>query len=517
VKIAYSERRSVVLINAGEWLHKHSLRKPNATAVVVDDKRLSYAELNARVNRLAHVLSGMGIKQGDRVAALMFNTNEYVEMTFALAKLGATLVPLNYRLAPPELEYILNDSGARILVYAAELSYLCEGFRKDVGIERYLCVGGVATSPLEDYEKLLARASDSEPQLTRTAIDDDFVILYTSGTTGRPKGAVLTHGNALFASMNVMHHAGNMPGSVLIAVPMFHVAGLTVQAIPTIYRGQTIVFQRYFDPEHALQLIEREKVRGSMLVPAMLLFMSQVSSFNEYDLSSLDSLFIGGAPCPAPILRTYLDRKVPIRQGFGMTENCGTGIILDPEDLERKFGSCGKPMFHCNARVWDERGNDTQPGQVGELMLQGPVVMKGYWNLPEQTKRSFTNGWFHTGDLARVDDEGYFYIVERKKDMLITGGENVYPAEVEEVIMAHPKVGEVGVIGVPDARWGESVRAIVVPLPDQSLTADEIQHFCKNRLAKYKIPKSVKFVDELPRNPAGKILKRVLREQYGNS
>lgn len=504
-------------MNAGEWLYKHSSRKPNATAVIVDDKRLSYAELNARVNRLAHTLTDMGIKEHDRVSALMFNSNEYVELTFALAKLGATLVPLNYRLAPPELEYILNDSGARILVYAAELSYLCDGFRKNVGVERYLCVGDAATSPLDDYEKLLARASDSEPQLAHTAIDDDFVILYTSGTTGRPKGAVLTHGNALFASLNIIHHTGNVPGSVLISVPMFHVAGLTSQALPTIYRGQTIVFQRYFDPGHALQLIEREKIRASLLVPAMLLFMSQVSNFKEYDLSSIESIFVGGAPVPLPILHTYLGRGVMIRQGFGMTESSGTGIVLDPEDAERKVGSCGKPMFHCNARVWDERGNDTQPGQVGELMLQGPVVTKGYWNLPEQTERSFTNGWFHTGDLARVDDEGYFYIVERKKDMLITGGENVYPAEVEEVIMAHPKVGEVGVIGVPDERWGESVRAIVVPLPGQSLTADEIQDFCKSRLAKYKIPKSVKFVDELPRNPAGKILKRVLREQFGSS
>jgi fatty-acyl-CoA synthase len=297
---------------------------------------------------------------------------------------------------------------------------------------------------------------------------------------------------------------------------MFHVAGLTVQAIPTIYRGQTIVFQRYFDPEHALQLIEREQIKISMMVPAILLFMSQVPSFNEYDLSSLEGVFIGGAPCPGPLLRTYLDRGVPIRQGFGMTENCGSGTILDTEDLERKFGSCGKPMMHCEARVWDENGNDTRPDEIGELMLKGPVVMKGYWNMPEETEASFTDGWFHTGDLAKKDEEGYFYIVERKKDMLISGGENIYPAEVEDVIIGHPDVAEVGVIGVPDDKWGESVRAIVVPLPGKTLTPEGIREFCAGKLAKYKIPKSVLFVDELPRNPSGKILKRVLREQHGS-
>jgi fatty-acyl-CoA synthase len=254
-----------------------------------------------------------------------------------------------------------------------------------------------------------------------------------------------------------------------------------------------------------------------MLVPAILLFMSQVPSFNEYDLSSLEGIFIGGAPCPGPLLRTYLDRNVPIRQGFGMTENSGSGTLLDTEDLERKFGSCGKPMMHCNARVWDESGNDAKPDEVGELMLKGPVVMKGYWNMPDETEASFTDGWFHTGDLARVDDDGYFYIVERKKDMLITGGENVYPAEVEDVIIGHPQVAEVGVIGIPDDRWGESVCAIVVPLPGQTLSDEDIRECCRGKLAKYKIPKAIIFADELPRNPSGKILKRILREQYGSA
>ncbi len=505
------------MLNAGEWLYKHSFRRPESLAIVVDEKRFTYSELNRRVNRLAHALTGFGIEAGDRVAALMFNSNEYAEITFALAKLGAILVPLNYRLAPPELEYILNDSGARAMVYSRDLSFLCDSIQEKVGVEKYVRVGGDPSEVVDDYEELLKSSSDSEPRLAPTGFDDPLTILYTSGTTGRPKGAVLTHANCLFASLNMIQHGGSTKGSVLISTPMFHVAGLTAQAIPAIYRGQTIVFQRYFDPEHALQLIERERITASLLVPAMLLFMSQVSSFNEYDLSSLEGIFIGGAPCPGPLLRTYLDRKVPIRQGFGMTENSGSGILLDTEDLERQFGSCGKPMMHCNARVWNENGQDAEPGEVGELMLKGPVVMKEYWNMPEETRASFTDGWFHTGDLAKIDEEGYFYIVERKKDMLITGGENVYPAEVEDVIIGHPKVAEVGVIGVPDERWGESVRAVIVPLPGQSVTSKEIQEFCTGKLAKYKIPKSVVFVDELPRNPAGKILKRVLREQHGSS
>ncbi|RJP18455.1 MAG: long-chain-fatty-acid--CoA ligase [Candidatus Abyssobacteria bacterium SURF_5] len=500
------------MVNAGEWVYKHAIRKPEATAVVVDKRRLTYAQLNERVNRLAHALSGLGIAEGDRAAILSFNSNEYIEFVLALAKLGAIVVPLNYRLAPPELEYILNDSGAKLLVCGSEFSHVYEELRQRVNLERYIITGDSAAEPLLSYEALLARSSAAEPRMAPTGIDTALIVMYTSGTTGRPKGAILTHGNVLFASLNAIQH-GNSEGPALICIPMFHVGGLTTQALPTVYRGQPIIFQRYFDPEHALQLIERERVAGMLAVPAVLLFMSQVTSFMEYDLSSMKSFFVGGAPCPVPVLRKYLERGVTIRQGFGMTESTGTGIVLEPEDNERKLGSCGRPMFHCNARVWDDSGRDAAPNAIGELMLRGPVIMKGYWNMPEQTEAAFTDGWFHTGDLARMDDEGYIFIVDRMKDMLITGGENVYPAEVENVIMGHPKVGEVGVIGVPDERWGDSVRAIVVPLPGQSLTAEEIQRFCEGKLARYKIPKSVVFIDALPRNPAGKILKGVLREQ----
>jgi fatty-acyl-CoA synthase len=503
------------VLNAGEWLYKHSIRKPNATAVVVDEKRFTYAELNQRVNRLANALSGLGIKEGDRAAILAFNSNEYIEFVLALAKLGAIVVPLNFRLAPPEIEYILNDSGSKLLVFGQEFSHVYEELREHVNLENYIIISDEAAEPLKTYEGLLSAASSAEPPIAATGVDSPLIIMYTSGTTGRPKGAILSHGNVLFASLNAIQH-GDSQGPILICVPMFHVSGMTTQALPTIYRGQPIVFQRYFDPEHALQLIERERVAGMLAVPAVLLFMSQVTSFPEYDLSSMKAFFVGGAPCPVPVLRTYLERGVEIRQGFGMTESTGTGIVLEPEDGERKLGSCGRPMFHCNARVWDDSGKDAAPDAIGELMLRGPVVTKGYWNLPEQTKASFTDGWFHTGDIARMDEEGYIYVVDRIKDMLITGGENVYPAEVEDVIMGHPKVGEVGVIGVPDAKWGESVRAVVVPLPGQKLTPEEIRGYCEGKLARYKIPKSIVFVDALPRNPAGKILKRILREEHGS-
>jgi fatty-acyl-CoA synthase len=503
------------VINAGEWVFKHSIRKPEAPAVIIDDKRFTYAELNRRVNRLANTLAGLGVREGDRAAILSFNSNEYIEFALALAKLGAIIVPLNFRLTPPELEYILNDSGAKVMLFGPEFSGVCEELRGRVGVEHYIALGGEAAAVgAPAYEELLERASDAEPPLAQTGIDTPLIVMYTSGTTGRPKGAILTHGNTLFASLNAIQH-GNSAGPILICIPMFHVAGLSSQALPAIYRGQPIVFQRFFDPERALQIIERERVSAMLVVPAVLLFMSQVSGFRDYDLSSVESFFVGGAPCPLSILRTYLERNIKIRQGFGMTESTGSGIVLDPEDGERKLGSCGKPMFHCNARVWDANGVEVAPNETGELMLRGPIITKGYWNLPEQTKAAFTDGWFHTGDIARMDEEGYIYVVDRMKDMLITGGENVYPAEVEEVIMAHPKVAEVGVIGVPDERWGESVRAIVVPLPGQELTAEDIQQFCAGKLARYKIPKSVVFMDALPRNPAGKILKRILREQSG--
>jgi fatty-acyl-CoA synthase len=474
-------------------------------------------EFNIRVNRLAHAFQEAGLRKGDRVAVLMANSHVFMEILQALCKLGATMVPLNFRLAAPELEFILNDSEPVMLIYSPEFLPVVEQLRGKVpSIRQYVCEleGGAEADP--QYEPWVANQSEEEPEPdAEVTLDDPEFIMYTSGTTGRPKGAVVLQGNIQWNCVNTIHiySLGNEDVAIACA-PMFHVGGLGVSAIPSLYVGSKLVIQRFFNPSELFTLIERERATTVFGIPVMFLFMTQVPEFETADLSSLRYFLAGGSPCPRPLIEAYMKRGVTFAQGYGMTETAPAITVLRPEEALDKIGSCGKPVFHTDVRVVDLEGNTLPRGETGEVLVKGPNVIREYWRRPDATAESIVDGWLHTGDMGYFDDEGYLYLIDRKKDMYISGGENVYPAEVEDAIMAHEQVADVGVIGIQDEKWGEVGMAIVVPKPGQEVSEESIIEFCRGRLAKYKIPKKVALVDELPRTATGKILKKELKAKY---
>lgn len=502
----------------GEWLRYHRDQHPGSEAVIFGETRLDFGTLNSRVNRVARALSARGIDKGDRVSLLLLNGNAFLETFFACAKLGAIAVPLNFRLSPGEISFILSDSGARVLVYHPRFAPLFESIRGETALEHGIAVCGPDDSPLAgdvDYEETLAEQPDAEPE-TLVEQADPLMMMYTSGTTGRPKGAVLTHANPTWITLNTQLselaiHAGE---SILTVAPLFHIGGLAIHTLPALHLGARTVLHAMFDPEETLRTIQRERISALFLLPAMWQALTQVPNFDDYDLSSLRYLVSGGSPCPIPVIEFFQGRGLPFIEGFGMTETTASACVLGNADAVRKNGSVGKPLTHVQMRIVDEDDNDVPPGETGELVLRGPSIFKEYWNRPEATADDCRNGWFHSGDLARQDEEGFYYIVDRKKDMLISGGENVYPTEVEQVLYRHDSIQEVAVIGVPDERWGEVPMALVVPPQGETITLEEIEAYCRDKLARFKTPKHLAVLDELPRTATGKVLKRELRDQY---
>jgi fatty-acyl-CoA synthase len=469
------------------------------------------------VNRLAAWLLNAGLKQGDRCAYLAYNGIEVVELIFAAAKIGLILVPLNWRLAAKELSFILSDSGTETLFFDAEFTKAVEAFRRDKGlnIRRAVVIGGQAEEA-EPYEEALFQGSDEEPDMAeRVTLDTPHIIMYTAGTTGLPKGAVLTQGCSFWNAINLELDMGfHSMDRDLLVLPMFHIGGIGLFTLPMIHVGAAVILQRSFDAGETLQLLRNEKISLFFGVPAIFLFLVRHPAFSAEAFKNVRLVMSGGAPLPVSLVRQYHEAGVVLQQGFGMSE-ASPSIATLPKDLAlKKGGSIGRALFHVEARVVDENMKEVPPNEVGELVIRGPNVMKEYWKRPEATKEAFSGGWFHSGDMARMDEDGDLYIVDRKKDMFISGGENVYPAEVENAVFELPQVAEVAVIGVKDEKWGEVGRAIVSLKAVGTLTETEIIDSLKGRLAKYKVPKSVVFVDQLPRNAAGKVLKNTLREKY---
>ncbi len=536
--------------NIGLLLTKRAALSPRMEALVEVEagRRFTYPELNERANRTANALTALGVRKGDRVALLLMNCAEFVESFFALAKLGAITVPLNWRLVPDELAFILADSGATTLIYGAELrdtvATLEERSRKEAASERrtagdapvraagakttaagadaagariavrtWIQVGGETRDAFaRDYAELQGTGASTEPEIA-AADEDALYIMYTSGTTGLPKGAVHTHRSVLWACFTIGVTADVRYGDRYgIVLPLFHVGALT-PLLGDVHRGMTTVLMRAFDPARTFQTIEGERLTVMLAVPAMLTFMLRFPDRDRYDRSSLRWVMSGAAPVPVTLIEAYAKLGIEVHQVYGLTESCGPACLVSPDDAIAKAGSTGKAFFHTDVRVVDDRGRDVAPGALGEVIIRGQHLMKGYWNRPEATAETIRDGWLYTGDLATIDDEGFVFIADRKKDMIISGGENVYPAEIENVILSHPKVKEVAVIGQASAKWGESPLAIVVKADDALDAADVLEH-CDGKLARYKLPKDVRFVDEIPRNPAGKILKRVLRERF---
>jgi fatty-acyl-CoA synthase len=503
-------------VTAYDWLAHHARRAPNKVAAVdlFTGRRHTYGVFNDRATRLASYLSAtLGVDRGDRVAVLAPNTTDVFELQFACTKLGAVLLPLNWRLTVPELEFIVNDAAPGVLVYDLDFEEAVQGLQARCGVPHLLELNGRGLPSA--YEQAISAGS---PELAprRVTLDDLGMVMYTSGTTGRPKGAMITHGMTFYNAVNLGPVAQITAATVCLTVlPTFHTGGLNVYSNIVFHAGGTVLVMREYEPALALALLTDRSLGITHFfgVPAHYQFMEHLPEFAEAELRHLTMSGVGGAAAPQSMLQTWAEKGVPLQQGYGMTETSPSVTALDAEMAIAKLGSCGKPLLHQEVRVVGPDGQDVPQGEVGELWVRGPNVTPGYWNRPEATAESITDGWLHTGDAVRVDEDGYFYIVDRWKDMFISGGENVYPAEVENAIYEHPAVAEAAVIGLPDERWGEVGRAVVVLRQGQRLTDGELLAHCRRRLAAFKVPKSVQFVAELPHNATGKVLKRELRDQ----
>lgn len=508
-------------VRAYDWIAHHAANRPAKEAVreLVPRRSYSYAELDARIEQMAAHLQAQGIVRGARIALLAHNGVEYFDLQFACFRTGGIAVLLNWRLTVTELEYILNDSAPDLLIHDTEFTATAQELQRRCKIANLLCIDK-AQGAASAYESALAAQAGKMARREVLTHDDVVTIMYTSGTTGHPKGAMITHGMNFWNCSNLGTPAGvGMKTVHLSVLPLFHTGGLNCYSNPVLHAGGTVVIMRTFDPGHALRVIgdPAERITHFFGVPAPYQFMLQHPEFATTDLSRLQSAGVGGAPCALPILQGWADRGILLMQGFGMTETSPACIFLDPADAIRKLGSTGKPLLHTEARIVDDDGNDCGPDQIGELWVAGPNITPGYWNRPDATQGAFEGRWLKTGDAARRDAEGFYYIVDRWKDMYISGGENVYPAEVENVLYQLPQVAEAAVVGVPSAKWGEAGLAVLALKPGQTLDRDTVLAHCDGKLARFKIPHDIAIVPALPRNATGKVLKRELRKQFVGS
>ncbi|MFJ9387344.1 long-chain fatty acid--CoA ligase [Nocardioides sp. NPDC101246] len=495
----------------GSWPARRARMTPGARAFVQDDAVVTYAEVDRLVEAVAHGLRARGVAPGDRVAFLGLNSIELAVTLFATARLGAVFLPLNTRLAPPELAWILTDAEPALLVHAADFDAAVSAepvAALGLPSHRFTAAGGHGLDRL---------AVPGEERIdVEVGLDDVFMIQYTSGTSGRPKGVMLTHGNIAWNAFNLLVDVDVRSDEIaLVTAPLFHTAALNQVLLPTFLKGGMSLIAARFDPAAAIATIERERVTLLFGVTSMYQALAQEPTWASADLDSLRSALSGGAPIPRTLLDTWQSRGLHIIQGYGLTEaSPGTTMLRAGDGLD-KLGSAGTPCFFTDVRVVAPGGEDAAPGRAGEVHVSGPNVTPGYWHNGAATEAAFDGPWLRTGDVAVLDDDGFLYVVDRVKDMFISGGENVFPAEVEQALYTHPDVAEAAVIGVPDERWGEVGRAVVVRHPDSALTQDDLLEHLDGRLARYKIPKLVVFVDEIPHNASGKLLKSRVRELYG--
>ncbi len=495
----------------GDWLRRRALLTPEKVALrdaEADLAPTTYREWDTRTGQTANYLRSLGVVRGDRVAVLAFNSPAYLDVWFACAKLGAIMQPLNYRLTAEELHALIADATPRVLFYGAEfvevvaqLHHYPSSVLHWVGLEPGLA---------------LERASfPAEIAPLELRADDPWVICYTGGTTGIPKGAVLTHGSIAANAVNTVASWGLTPDDVAILnAPLFHTGGLNVFTAPLVLIGGCSIVCKGFEVNQVFDLIEHAGVTIHFGVPTMFIAMQQHPRWAEADFSRLKLLISGGAPCPLPVFEAFWRRGLDFKTGYGLTEAGPNTFWLPSADVQRKPGAVGFPLFFVDVRVADPNGQELGPNEVGELLIRGPHVCKGYWGRPDETARTIVDGWLHTGDLALRDAEGYYTIVGRLKDVIISGGENIYPAEVESVLSGHPAVAEVALIAAPDPHWGEVGWAVVVPRPQMSLTPDDLLAYASEHLARFKLPKRVIVAANLPKTAAGKLDKKALVQIY---
>lgn len=505
-------------MNLGYLLNNSASKYPQRTAIVSQEGRWSYQALDERTSRLAGAFLNAGLKKGDRIAILFYNSGYFVEAYFAAVKIGLVVTPVNFRFTGSEIAYVLNDAQPLLLLYGPEFEKTLRAVRDQlVSIRHFVSPQNTESSLAEDFEDFLD-GSQTNIALPAAQVgeNDPCQLMYTSGTTGKPKGATLTHRNVLWNLHNTIWAREDTAGERAIIVgPLYHTAALNNHLTIQIALGGTSIIIRKFEPEALLRTIEKEKATIVSGAPALYNMLLQLPNAGQYDTRSITKCTSGSDKLPMEIKKRLLE-FFPNIQGiydvYGLTEASPSISILNAADSLRKDGSVGKILPFVDVRIVDEDHNSLPPGEVGELICRGPNVMQGYHRNPQATAESIQNGWLFTGDLARMDNEGFLFIVDRKKEMIVSGGENIYPREVEEVIIKHPSVADVAVIGIPHPTWGETVKAFVVSGPGQILDEKEVIDFCKKYLASYKKPTVVAFVPLIPRNPSGKALKRVLKE-----
>ncbi len=504
---------------------------PDRVAIIFEGKRYTFSQLSERVDKLANAFLKLGIKKGDRVAMLQVNCNQCVEAYFATAKLGAIYLPLNFRVKGNELTYILDTSEANTLLVGERYIDLVNSISSGLTSVRHFISIESRHDNWRCYEDMIA-SSPADEVVTEINDDDTTILMYTAGTTGQPKGVMLSHNSfSIYVLENVTPADPEIEERNILTVPLYHVAGIQAM-MAAIYGGRTLVMERQFSAKEWLGLVEKERANRAMIVPTMLKQLMDHPDFAKYDLSSLKVITYGAAPMPLEVIKRAVETFpwVSFINAFGQTETASTITMLGPEDhvisgteeeKEKKLKrlvSIGKPMSDVEMKIADEEGKELPPGEIGEIMARGPRVMTGYWRDEEKTEKTIDkDGWVHTGDMGYVDEDGYFYLAGRATDMIIRGGENISPEEIEAVLRTNPKIEDVAVIGIPDEEWGEQPRAIVVLKREETATPEAIMEYCRDMLASFKRPRSVVFVNELPRNPMGKVLKRVLREQYGKA
>lgn len=492
----------------GDWAVKRALISRDEIAFITDDKQWSYGEFNTRVDKLANTLRDtFKVRRGDRISAVVINSVECLEILFAAAKLGAIFTPINVRLTAREIAYILDDLGTELLFVHDMFAQAREAAAEPgVRVRNIVAIG-------PEYDALMA-AADATPVIPQAMRNDVAVIMYTSGTTGRPKGAMLTHENLRGNAAALVPSFGlSASDTTITALPMFHIGGLGLHTLPFIYVGATNVILKSFVPTQVAEMIAQHRPTQLLLVPTMWEALMALPDIDSLDWSSLNLAIISGAPASVPVIKFFNKLGVPLAEGFGMTE-CAPGIaMLAPEFVSEKAGAIGRSLFDVDTRIVDEFDQDVAVGEVGELLIRGDNVFVGYWMRPEESEQALRGGWFHSGDMGREDEDGFITLVDRKKDMLISGGENIYPREIELALSEMPGIGAVSVVGTSDAKWGETPVAFIVASGSPVVTEEDVIAFARERLAKFKTPTRVEFIEAFPMTATGKIQKNLLRAQ----
>lgn len=474
----------------GNWVARRARISSEQVAVIDGDQRRTYRDLERRSLEVAQALRDRGVRKGDRVAALLVNELAFVDLLFAVAKLGAILVPVNTRLSSLEVAFVLADSGADVLVWSAVLDDSARAALDLPGVRVRVRLrsgdAGPGAAEEESFENV--RSAIAPEALGPVRGSDVALIMYTSGTTGEPKGAMITHDNILWNVINALTVGRGLRSTdrTITVAPLFHIAGLGVHTLPLIYAGGTVILQAGFDAEQTLEAMARHRVTVQLLVPTMWAALMDAPGLGSHDLSALERAITGSAPTPRHVLDFFADRGIPFQEGFGMSETSPGLAVLDAADMQSSAGSIGKPLLHVDVRIVGDDGREVSMGEVGELLVRGPNVFAGYWGRSSATEAAFEGDWFRTGDLVSVDEEDYLTLIDRKKDMLISGGENVYPAEVDKVLQSHPEVKEIAVIGVAHPKWGETPLAVVVPTPESARDGQELMEFARSRMAHFK-------------------------------